>query len=88
MADLYDDSGSDSPSESREKREEGAATSLLPKSFFPSDKDLEVGSTCKVRVEKIMDDQVLVSYAKSEEKTDDDDTEEVVETSDVEMMME
>ncbi len=39
---------------------------LLPKSFFPPEKDLAPGSVCKIQVEEVREDQVLVSYAKDE----------------------
>jgi hypothetical protein len=40
---------------------EGARTALLPIDFFQG-KTLEPGSTCSVKVEKVMEDQVSVSY--------------------------
>ncbi len=73
MADMYED-GPDNPAPEKSKSEDKASeTALLPKSFFPSDKPLEVGNTCTVKIERVMDDQVSVSYSHSPE------TEEVVE---------
>lgn len=39
----------------------GAETALLPKSFF-GDKSLEPGSTCKIKVVRIYDEEVEVEY--------------------------
>jgi len=81
---MYDD-GEDSPTKEKTKSKDGN-TALLPKSFFPSDKPLEPGNTCTVRVERVLDDQVEVTY--SHKKTDDDEPEEIVESTDeVEEMM-
>lgn len=59
-----------------EAAEDESEQALLPRSFFTG-KDLEVGSTCKVKVEGIYDDEVSVSYVKHEkdgekEKSDDE----------------
>jgi len=45
---------------------EESNVALLPKSFFPGDKDLTPGSVCQVRVEEVQEDQVLVSYQHDE----------------------
>lgn len=42
-------------------------TALLPKSFF-KDKELEVGNECKVRIERVYDDDVEVSKSGEEYK--------------------
>lgn len=47
-------------------------TALLPKDFFGS-KPLEVGTECKVRIEKIMDDEVQVAYVPHGTKEESDD---------------
>lgn len=43
-------------------------TALLPKSFF-KDKELEIGSECKVRVEHVYEDEVEVSYVKHDDSS-------------------
>lgn len=48
----------------------GPETALLPKSLFQG-KELEPGSTCKIKIESIMGDEVEVSYVKHDEKGDD-----------------
>lgn len=69
--DFYNDSPEPSPSADvaveSEAENEDSNVALLPKSFFPGDKDLKPGSTCKVRVEEVQEDQVLVSYQREEE---------------------
>lgn len=42
-----------------------AKTALIPLDFFQG-KELTPGSTCEIRVEQVMDDQVSVSYVESE----------------------
>ena len=83
MADdsMYDDGGDEgSPAPKSEKKETESNTALLPKSFFPGDKSLEPGNTCTIRVERVLDDQVEVTY--SHKKADDDEPEEIVEETD------
>jgi hypothetical protein len=67
--DLYSDQGAPpaaAPAENADQApDEGAQTALLPKSFFPDEP--RPGKVCRVRVEQVMDDQVAVSYEKSEE---------------------
>jgi len=89
MADLYDDgAGTDNPGTASEKSDdEGSNTALLPKDFFPSGKPLEPGNTCKVRVEKVLDDQVLVAYEKSDESKDTEEVEEAEVESPMDEMM-
>lgn len=56
-------------------------TALLPRSFFQG-KDLEVGKTCKIKVEGIFEDEIEVSYVrhkkdkdgKDKDSDDDDDS--------------
>lgn len=47
--------------ETNEKTDSGESTALLPKAFF-SGKELTPGNECKVRIQKVYDDQVEVSY--------------------------
>lgn len=67
---FYDDMPAPAePSEDEAPVEEEVQDSnltLLPKSFFPPEKDLAPGSVCKIKVEEVREDQVLVSYAKDE----------------------
>lgn len=65
--DMYDDGGDtavETPPAETEKEEstdkEGAATATLPREFF-GDKTLEPGKRCEVEIQRVMDDQVLVS---------------------------
>ncbi len=79
--DMYDDSGgADNPGTATksEKKDKGAATALLPKSFFPSDKPLEVGNTCTIKIERVLDGQVSVSYSHSAEEPEVEEEEEIV----------
>ena len=63
--DLYSDGAPEAAAppeaEAPETDSEGAATALLPKSFFP-DGNPEPGKVCTVRVARVMDDQVEVVY--------------------------
>jgi hypothetical protein len=54
------------PTEEAAPKGEDSNIAILPKSFFPPEKDLTPGSVCKVRVEEVQDDSVLVSYEKDE----------------------
>ena len=63
--DLYDDAGGEPAAAPEKAKDEGAATALLPKSFFPDAP--EVGKTCTIRTTKVFDDQVQVEYVHSEE---------------------
>lgn len=71
--DLYGDTGSPAEvpaeAESGEEVSEGPQTALIPKSFFPDEPT--VGKVCKIRVEQVMEDQVSVSYDKSEPGAED-----------------
>ncbi len=73
--DLYDDAGGEPAAAPEKAKDEGAATALLPKSFFPADKPLEVGNECTVRIEKVFDDQVSVSYSHSPEQPAEEEEE-------------
>lgn len=59
----------DAESPTEDKAEGGeqteTQTALLPKDFF-GDKELAVGNECKVKIEKIYDDEVQVSYVPHE----------------------
>jgi hypothetical protein len=48
-----------------EKPKDEAKTALIPIDFFQG-KELTPGSTCEIKVEQVMDDQVSVSYLESE----------------------
>lgn len=64
----YDDSPSpEPPAQPTEESDKDSNVALLPKSFFPPDKDLTPGNTCKVKVEEVQEDQVLVTYVRDEE---------------------
>lgn len=68
--DLLDDGGSESTESPRKsKSHEGTAEALINKSVFPEAP--EVGKVCKFRVEKVTDDQVLVSYVSSESEEEE-----------------
>ena len=71
--DLYDDAGGEPAAAPEKGKDEGAATALLPKSFFPADKPLEVGNECCVTVEKVYGDQVSVSYSHSPEQPEEEE---------------
>lgn len=58
----------------------GPETALLPKSLFQG-KELEPGSTCKIKIESIMGDEVEVSYVKHEEKEEKKEEEDDAESS-------
>lgn len=78
--DMYDEEASQTESGDTESSEENADTSedtaLLPKSFFPN-KQLEPGKVCKVKVDEVYEDEVMVSYVQHE--GDSEDKEEVKE---------
>lgn len=61
--------GADDTSEKSSAKDSGAATAVLPKDFF-GDKTLEAGKRCEVEIQKIMDDQVLVSKVPDSEYKD------------------
>lgn len=66
--DLYSDQGSSEPYQAEaEPSDESGKTALLPKSFFGG-KDLRPGTACAVRVERVLEDQIEVSYAHSGER--------------------
>ncbi len=54
------------PAPEPEEEPSDSNLTLLPKSFFPPEKDLAPGSVCKIQVEEVREDQVLVSYLKDE----------------------
>ena len=80
---------SDSPNTPREnpKEDKDSATALIPKSFFPGDKTLEPGNECKVRIERVMDDQVSVTYVAEHEKAEPEEDLEVAEVDEISEMM-
>jgi len=83
MPDDYYGGGADetpevAPEETPE--EQGANVALLPKEFFQG-KELAVGSRCEVEIQKVEDDQVLVSYVPHSE---DEESAELPRNSEVE----
>lgn len=56
-----------------EDKSSESGTGLVSKTFF-GDKELKPGTTCKVRVEKVYDDQVSISYV-AHKADDSDDSE-------------
>lgn len=46
--------------------EKASKTALIPNEFF-GDKELKPGTECKVRIERVLDGQVQVSYVPHEE---------------------
>lgn len=83
MADMYDDDMGESSAPTK-KDESPSETALLPKSFFQG-KDLEIGKTCKVRVERLLEDDVEVSYVRHKDKDDEDEDDGEEETEMAEM---
>lgn len=59
-----DDMGMEIPAPKSE--EKAAKTALVPTEFFGG-KELAVGTECKVKVDRILDGQVQVSYVQHEE---------------------
>lgn len=80
--DLYEDGDEASPAKSKD---EGAATALLPKDFFPETP--EVGKICKVRVERLTDEQAVVSYVKDEKKSEPEEAPEMETDAEMESLM-
>jgi hypothetical protein len=77
--DMGDEETSDEAetTEGGEDKSDSASTpGLLPKDFFHG-KPLEVGTICKIKVEKVLDGQVAVSYVphKAKESEEETDTE-------------
>jgi len=75
MADesMYDDGApaTEAPAAPAEPKpsENGNATALIPKSFF-SGKRPEVGDECSVKIDRVMEDGVLVSYVPHSEESE------------------
>jgi len=61
-----------------EAAEDESEQALLPRSFYTG-KDLEVGSTCKIKVEGIYDDEVSVSYVKHEKEESSEPSDDTME---------
>jgi len=90
MPNMYSDrstSRSDAEVSESDKPKNDKGTALIPKSFFPGDKELEPGNECTVKVERVLDDQVEVSYSHSKAKESEDDDEMVEEIDEVETLM-
>ena len=47
--------------------DKASRTALIPTEFF-GDKDLKPGTECKVRIERVLDGQVQVSYVEHDEE--------------------
>lgn len=60
------------PAPEAEAKTEESNVAILPKAFFPPDKELKPGNTCKVRVEEVQGDQVLVTYSHDEAAEESD----------------
>lgn len=68
-----DETDSEIEGEGDESKSELASNpGLLPKSFFEG-KDLEPGTVCRVKIEKVYDDQVSVKYLPHEAESDRED---------------
>jgi hypothetical protein len=52
-------------------QDDGAETSLLPKSFFGKAGDLEPGAECCVKIVAIHGDEIEVEYCKKDESKDE-----------------
>lgn len=72
-ANYYDDApeGDSAPpakpgGDQMQEQEGSPQTAVLPKDFFGS-KELKVGNTCEVRIDRIMDKEVAVSYVPHDE---------------------
>ena len=64
--DLYSDSApAEAPVEEAETESEGGSTAVLPKDFFQG-KELTPGTVCSVKIERVHDSQVEVSYVPHE----------------------
>lgn len=74
MADenMYEDQADMAPETPEEETqdESESKTALLPKEFFGS-KELEVGKECTVKIEKVFEDEVQVSYVPHGKSEDD-----------------
>lgn len=55
--------------QAEEESSKGDKTALVPLSFF-GNKDVEPGKTCTVKVERVYEDQVEVSYVPHSEDDD------------------
>ena len=72
-ADLYDDAPMpgkpDAAPDEKKEHQDDQATAVLPKSFFQG-KDLKPGSQCMVEIQRVMDDEVQVSYVPHDDSED------------------
>ena len=50
-----------------EEQSNDQETALLPRSIFPSDKDVKPGSECTFKVVAVYDDEIEVKYAHSKD---------------------
>lgn len=70
--------------ESESKADSAGTPGLLPKDFFHG-KELKPGTVCEVKVERVMDGQVEISYVSHSKKSEK--TEEVETDSEMESLM-
>lgn len=78
IMDMYDEA-TDSTQATPPKEDSGAPTGLLSKDFFMG-KEPKPGDICSVKVEKIYDDQVEVSYIPHDGSSDTDQASEGTES--------
>lgn len=53
-----------------QEKEGSPQTAVIPKDFFGS-KELQVGNTCEVRIDRIMDKEVAVSYVPHDDEKEE-----------------
>jgi hypothetical protein len=64
---MYDDQPMGGPgkqdmgADQKREQQDDQETAVLPKGFFQG-KDLSPGTECKVKIERVMDNEVMVSY--------------------------
>ena len=74
---MYDDGGDplaegDAMGDAKGEMSDEKQTALLPKNFFGG-KELEPGRECKVKIQKVYDDEVMVEYVPHGEKESSDE---------------
>ncbi len=74
-----DSAATDQAPDEATEHQSDQSTGLLPKSFFDG-KELTPGTECKVRIERVLDDEVEISYVphdqeESESSPDDESAE-------------
>jgi hypothetical protein len=74
--DIYDEeasqteAGDESTGEETENEDSSEETALLPKSFFHG-KALKPGNVCKIKVDEVYEDEVMVSYVRHDSDSED-----------------